>query len=49
MNWKALEQALFDAARRTLQILLDEGVSPLYAAVFHANYREEEAVLSVAG
>lgn len=40
MNWKTLEQALFDAARDTLQTLLDEGVSPLYAAAFHASYRE---------
>ncbi|MBK4999032.1 DUF4303 domain-containing protein [Pseudomonas sp. S31] len=47
MNWKALEQALFDAARQTLQTLLNEGGSPLYAAAFHASYREEEAVLSV--
>lgn len=47
MNWKALEQALFDAARQTLQTLLDEGGSPLYAAAFHASYREEEAVLSL--
>ncbi len=47
MNWKALEQALFDAARHTLQTLLDEGGSPLYAAAFHACYREEEAALSL--
>ncbi|MGJ7551216.1 DUF4303 domain-containing protein [Pseudomonas sp. SMN11] len=47
MNWKALEQALFDAARQALQTLLDEGGSPLYAAAFHASYREEEAVLSL--
>lgn len=47
MNWKALEQALFDAARQTLQTLLDKGGSPLYAAAFHASYREEEAVLSL--
>ncbi|WP_300630411.1 DUF4303 domain-containing protein [Pseudomonas sp.] len=47
MNWKTLEQALFDAARHALQTLLDEGVSPLYAAAFHASYREEEAVLSL--
>lgn len=47
MNWKALEQALFDAARHTLQTLLDEGGSPLYAAAFHASYREEQAVLSL--
>lgn len=47
MNWKALEQALFDAARQTLQTLLDEGGSPLYAAAFHASYREEEADLSL--
>ncbi|WP_273822314.1 DUF4303 domain-containing protein [Pseudomonas asplenii] len=47
MNWKALEQALFDAARQKLQTLLEEGGSPLYAAAFHASYREEEAVLSL--
>ncbi|WP_442109360.1 DUF4303 domain-containing protein [Pseudomonas sp. NUPR-001] len=47
MNWKALEQALFDAARQTLQTLLDKQGSPLYAAAFHASYREEEAVLSL--
>lgn len=47
MNWKALEQALFDAARHTLQTLLDESVSPLYAAAFHASYREEETILSL--
>jgi len=47
MNWKALEQALFEAARKPLQTLLDEGGSPLYAAAFHASYREEEAVLSL--
>ncbi|PVZ12629.1 DUF4303 domain-containing protein [Pseudomonas sp. URIL14HWK12:I12] len=47
MNWRALEQALFDAARQALQTLLDEGGSPLYAAAFHASYREEEAVLSL--
>jgi len=47
MNWKDLEQALFDAARQTLQTLIDEGGSPLYAAAFHASYREEEAVLSL--
>ncbi|PHN20463.1 DUF4303 domain-containing protein [Pseudomonas sp. ICMP 561] len=47
MNWKALEQALFDAARQTLQTLLDEGGSPVYAAAFHASYREEEGVLSL--
>ncbi|UFH51282.1 DUF4303 domain-containing protein [Pseudomonas sp. KNUC1026] len=47
MNWKALERALFDAARHSLQTLLDEGCSPLYAAAFHASYREEEAVLSL--
>lgn len=47
INWKALEQALFDAARQTLQTLLDEGGSHVYAAAFHASYREEEGVLSL--
>ncbi|MFJ4053817.1 DUF4303 domain-containing protein [Pseudomonas sp. NPDC089743] len=47
MDWKALELALFDAARQALQTLLDEGGSPLYAAAFHASYREEGAVLSL--
>lgn len=47
MNWKALEQALFDAASQALQTLLDEGGSPVYAAAFHASYREEEAHLSL--
>jgi hypothetical protein len=47
MNWKGLEQALFDAARQVLQTLLDEGGSPLYGAAFHASYREEGEVLSL--
>lgn len=47
LNWQALEHQLFDSARQVLQAHLDQGEGPLYAAAFHASYREEEAVLSL--
>ncbi|WAH55993.1 hypothetical protein LZ023_23560 [Pseudomonas silvicola] len=47
MNWKALEHALFESAKDTLQAVLAEGHGPLHAAVFHASYREEEATLTL--
>lgn len=45
--WKALEQHLFDSARSVLQDLLDQEQAPLYAAAFHASYREQEQMLSL--
>ncbi|MDD1017178.1 DUF4303 domain-containing protein [Pseudomonas rubra] len=47
MDWKALENSLIDSARATLEALLAEGVAPLYAAAFHASYREEERVIDL--
>ena len=47
MDWKALEARLVNTARATLDDWLAQGASPLYAAAFHASYREEEHVLSL--
>ncbi|UVL63666.1 DUF4303 domain-containing protein [Pseudomonas sp. B21-032] len=47
MDWKALENSLVESARATLEVLLAEGVGPLYGAAFHASYREEERVIDL--
>jgi hypothetical protein len=47
MDWKKLEIALFESARRTLENLLAQGVEPLYGAAFHSSYREEEYIIDL--
>lgn len=48
MDWKALERGLFEAGEQALRNILDqEGARSVYAAAFHASYREEQAVISL--
>ncbi|AHG22624.1 hypothetical protein Z042_02795 [Chania multitudinisentens RB-25] len=47
MDWKAFKACLFESARAKLDALLSEGIEPLYAAVFFASYREQEAIISL--